>query len=170
MRIPRALPVYPWGDNEQLCFGDESDVAVYWDGSRLLFDPATGETSGFSWSAANFSIKGGTTADYGMILYANSAATTPRLQLEANAGITATIKAGTTFAINDGTTASFTFSHSGADNIITSVTDAHNLFLSPTGTGKVKFGTYTATAALASVGYIDILDAAGNARKVMIQA
>ena len=41
-----------------------------------------------------------------------------------------------------------------------------NIYLNP-GTGKVKFGTYSAKGAEAFDGYIEILDAAGNARKIM---
>ena len=46
----------------------------------------------------------------------------------------------------------------------------YNIALLPNGTGKVKFGTYTATPATDSTGYISILDSAGNARKLMVQA
>ena len=46
----------------------------------------------------------------------------------------------------------------------------YNLALLPNGTGKVKFGAYTATPATDSTGYISILDSAGNARKLMVQA
>lgn len=38
------------------------------------------------------------------------------------------------------------------------------------GTGVIKFGTYTAGAAGDSTGYITIKDAAGNTRKLMVQA
>ena len=41
-----------------------------------------------------------------------------------------------------------------------------NLFLIPNGTGKVKFGTFTASGDVAVNGSIAILDAAGNARKL----
>lgn len=42
--------------------------------------------------------------------------------------------------------------------------------LSPHAGFDIKFGTYTADAALASTGYITIKDAAGNSRKLMVQA
>ena len=58
---------------------------------------------------------------------------------------------------------------SGTDSILATKTD-NNLFLKPVGTGKVKFGVYDATPALASSGFIPILDAAGNERKLMVQA
>jgi len=42
--------------------------------------------------------------------------------------------------------------------------------LIPDGTGVLKFGTYTGGAATDSTGYITIKDAAGNTRKLMVQA
>lgn len=55
------------------------------------------------------------------------------------------------------------------DTQLTTFTN-YNIALIPNGTGKVKFGTYTAGAATDSTGYITILDAAGNIRKLMVQA
>lgn len=48
--------------------------------------------------------------------------------------------------------------------------DDRNIKLTPAGTGKVKFGAYTNTPATDSTGFITILDAAGNTRKLMVQA
>jgi len=45
-----------------------------------------------------------------------------------------------------------------------------DLALSPKGAGNLKFGTYTAGAAADSTGYITVKDAAGNVRKLMVQA
>jgi hypothetical protein len=45
-----------------------------------------------------------------------------------------------------------------------------DLTFTPKGTGNVRFGTYTAGAATDSIGYITIKDAAGNSRKLMVQA
>lgn len=39
MKIPRGLPVYPWGDNEYQYFGDGSDAAIYFDGTDLKINP-----------------------------------------------------------------------------------------------------------------------------------
>lgn len=61
-------------------------------------------------------------------------------------------------------------SYSTPDCIWESTIVDKNIFLKTTGTGVVKFGTYTAGAATDSTGYISILDAAGNARKLMVQA
>lgn len=44
MRTPRALPVYPWGDNEIIYFGDGSDAEIYYDGSNFILTSDTGLT------------------------------------------------------------------------------------------------------------------------------
>jgi hypothetical protein len=45
-----------------------------------------------------------------------------------------------------------------------------DIFLNAQGTGKIKFGTHTASGDVACNGSIAILDAAGNARKLMTTA
>jgi len=55
------------------------------------------------------------------------------------------------------------------DNIIGSQNN-RNIWLYPNGTGKVKFGTHTGSGDVACNGSIAILDAAGNARKLMTTA
>ena len=59
------------------------------------------------------------------------------------------------------------FSYTSPDISIDGGTADKNIFIHPTGTGLVKFGTYAATGDTASNGYITILDAAGNTRKLM---
>ena len=53
----------------------------------------------------------------------------------------------------------------GGNNISTNVTNA-NLELTPTGTGKVSFGVFTGTGDTATNGYIEIVDALGNTRRL----
>lgn len=77
---------------------------------------------------------------------------------------------GTSHLFSDLAANRLNMANSGTDYVIESLVDTHNLYLKTTGTGKIKFGTYDATAALASVGFIPILDAAGNTRKLMVQA
>jgi len=43
-----------------------------------------------------------------------------------------------------------------------------NLKLTPKGTGRVQYGTHTATSDTAISGYVEILDAAGNVRKLAV--
>jgi hypothetical protein len=45
-----------------------------------------------------------------------------------------------------------------------------DLTLTPKGTGRVKFGTYTANMALTTQGYIEILDSGGTVRKLAVIA
>jgi hypothetical protein len=60
-------------------------------------------------------------------------------------------------------------SASGNDNII-ETTANKNIWLKPDGTGKIKFGTTTATGDVACNGHHDILDNAGNLVKLMTTA
>ena len=75
-----------------------------------------------------------------------------------------------TVIANSGAGSFLSFIRTGTDAILTGETANDNISLLPTGTGKVKFGTYTAGAATDSTGFITILDAAGNTRKLMVQA
>ena len=58
------------------------------------------------------------------------------------------------------------FDFSTPDSRISTYTD-YNLFLNPNGSGKVKFGTYTPGLAVCT-GTIAIIDAAGNATRVLV--
>ena len=75
----------------------------------------------------------------------------------------------TTSAINQlGLTGSTT---GQACSIITQGSDTNiDLALTPKGTGRVKFGTYTANMALTIQGYIEILDSGGTLRKLAVIA
>ena len=54
--------------------------------------------------------------------------------------------------------------------IVCNTADTNGEIFLDTGTDVVKFGTYTEGAATDSTGYITIKDAAGNSRKLMVQA
>lgn len=58
------------------------------------------------------------------------------------------------------------FQTSGTDDSIIGQTTNNDLFLSPNGTGVLKFGTKTGTGDVAVDGYISIKDSAGNAVKL----
>jgi len=61
-------------------------------------------------------------------------------------------------------------SKTGSDTVLDTMSSNKNIYLKPNGTGNIKFGAYSAGAATDSTGYITILDAAGNTRKLMVQA
>lgn len=105
-------------------------------------------------------------------IYANTTDATSRIVLYGNAGIYFYTKAGSAIHFIDGLTDALKFLYNTAGNVyeITSVVDGKDLALLTTGTGVLKFGTYTAGAATDSTGYITIKDAAGNTRKLMVQA
>ena len=67
-------------------------------------------------------------------------------------------------------TSTFVFTKSGNDAVITNPINDGNLSLLTTGAGKIKFGTFTGSGDVACNGSIAIVDAAGNARKLMTTA
>lgn len=54
-------------------------------------------------------------------------------------------------------------------NLFPSVADK-DLCLSPSGTGRIRYGTYVVGSATDSTGYIEIKDSGGTTRKLMVQA
>ena len=65
---------------------------------------------------------------------------------------------------------SVTGAAAGASPVLSAVgSDTNiNLRLTPKGTGRVQYGTHTATSDTAISGFIEILDAAGNVRKLAV--
>ena len=59
---------------------------------------------------------------------------------------------------------------SGGEVTLASTSNNGNLEFIPHGTGKVKFGTFVASASHTAAGYIEILDASGTARKLAVVA
>jgi hypothetical protein len=103
-------------------------------------------------------------------IYANTTDATSRLELQGLGNVKIYCGSGSLFSFVLASTEILTISYTSPDLIINGKIADKNIFLNPAGTGKIKFGTYTAGAATDSTGYIDILDAAGNARKLMVQA
>ena len=103
-------------------------------------------------------------------IYPNTIDVNPFFELAGNGDCYLYTPNGAKLQFVDNTGSSFlSFNWVTPDTQISTFTN-YNLALLPQGTGKVKFGTYTATPATDSTGYISILDAAGNARKLMVQA
>jgi hypothetical protein len=98
-----------------------------------------------------------------LIIYANQTDAQPYLSLLGNGNAELTAVAEIMF--NNASTRMFGMSIDGTDSKLITVAN-NNLLLNPSGTGKVKFGTHTALGGEALSGYISILDAAGNARKL----
>ena len=59
---------------------------------------------------------------------------------------------------------------SGGDVELASNSSNGNITLSPNGTGKVKFGTYTTSSSHTAAGYIEILDSGGTTRRLAVVA
>lgn len=105
-----------------------------------------------------------------LILKANATDTNARLDLLGAGSIQFYTAGANTVVFISTATPYLTVSYASPDVTVASVIADKNLSLTTAGTGKIKFGTYTAGAATDSTGYISILDAAGNARKLMVQA
>lgn len=104
-----------------------------------------------------------------LTIYPNPIDTTGWLKIEGGGRALIGVTAGYAIAFYDGSTNYLNIIYSTPDIQINPLVNK-NVFLNPTGTGRVKFGTYTAGAATDSTGYIDIIDAGGTARKLMVQA
>ena len=171
MRIPRRLPIYPWNDNEPIYFGTGSDVAMYWDGTYLRFDGSTSEIL-FRLSTAGVSyFYGGTVAGDDLYLRANTVDAMPYIQLMGSGSLILGGVAGySCFNLQISGTGNFMYIGYVSPDILFTALAEKNIYLKPSGAGRVKFGAYTAGVASDSTGYIDILDAGGNVRKLMVQA
>lgn len=106
-----------------------------------------------------------------LMIYPNQTDTLPYLKMLGTGNVTIAVpNAGSFEIINSGTSALTIGGYDGTDvKIIGAIADK-NIAITPSGTGKLKFGSYSAGAAADSTGYISILDSAGNARKLMVQA
>jgi hypothetical protein len=103
-----------------------------------------------------------------LIIYANQTDTTPKIVLN-GAGAIELVSGGTAVIFKYGVTDAGYVNMTATTFGLVSYSN-RDIDLIPNGTGVVKFGTYTAGAATDSTGYITIKDAAGNTRKLMIQA
>lgn len=118
MRKPNRLPIYPLGtkgvtdviyleDNEKIHFGTGEDIAIYWDGTNLLFNPATGQTMTIKFESGITTIHGGTAAGDDLYLYPSTSVTKPSIQLLGNSTMYINAKAGSPLIIRDNVTQSF---------------------------------------------------------------
>jgi hypothetical protein len=115
------------------------------------------------WSAYGPSHTAGDT----LTIYSNTVDGRPRLVLTGGAKME--LHASTSFEFNTDAATPLTLSYSAPDTILDTYGGDHNLFLKPNGTGKVKFGTYV-PGLVVSTGTIPMLDAAGNARNILVQS
>ena len=111
----------------------------------------------------------GVTGDY-LRLYPNQIDGNSHLEIYGGSGAYIVFPNGESLQLKDNTGAEFLkFNWVTPDSQISTLTN-YNLALLPQGTGKVKFGTHTGSGDVACNGSIAILDAAGNARKLMTTA
>ena len=136
-------------------------------GQSIKFYDGSTVAHKFTYAANVSTIEGGHITGDDLILKANDTDTYPSIRMEGSGGIIGALKTSSAFVLEDEAVRFFQIYHAGTDAIIYSQVANDNIYLNPTGTGKVKFGTYAATGDTASNGYITILDAAGNTRKLM---
>lgn len=119
--------------------------------------------------AANVTtIEGGGITDDGLVLKGSGINDYSRITILGNGNINFQTFSDTVFKV--GTSSRLAISFVDPDAIIGNSTMNKDTYLRTLGTGVIKFGTYTAGAATDSIGYITIKDAAGNTRKLMVQA
>jgi len=103
--------------------------------------------------------------------FSNRVDTNPSINMIGGGAIELYVPAGSYLRCVDATDGEFIrFRYSNPDTIIDGKVADKNIFLNPAGTGKVKFGTHTGSGDVACNGSIAIIDAAGNARKLMTTA
>jgi len=105
-----------------------------------------------------------------LYIYPNTTDTTTKIVLLGNGDIQFWTTATNGLTWVEGATERLRITETTPDLTIESKTDANNIFLKTTGTGMVKFGTFTGSADVACNGSIAVLDALGNARKLMTTA
>ena len=170
MRLPRGYPTYPMGDNEDFYFGTDNDVNQYWDGTYLTFRGVNAELNISFATAGVTSIYGGITAGDDLTLVGSTADAYPKIVLRGGSNPIIYTPYATDLVIYNTTTQALTMTWGAAEYTIENKVNNSDTFLKCTGAGVLKFGTYTAGAALASIGYITTKDAAGNTIKLMVQA
>jgi len=167
-RTPRALPVYPWGDNERLYFGDGSDYYIYFDGTDFLIDSGTHSLEIDLATAGRTTIYGGDTAGDDFYIYANIADATNSLELLG--GNDTKLRAAVDIDLLAAANVNIYGNRKvvGLGGTLTLEASAANgdILLTPHGTGKARFGTKTGTGDVAVDGYVSIKDAAGAAVKL----
>jgi len=142
-------------------------MALVGQGGIVLYEQAT-MMAEVSYAANVTTIEGGSVTGNKLIIKASGADTYPFISLTGGGWLHIETGTGMGVALDDGGTAYGGFSES-TDFVISTYSN-RDIYLSPNGSGEVKFGTYTAGAATDSTGYIIINDSGGTARKLMVQA
>ena len=169
MRIPRRLPIYPWNDNEPIYFGTGSDYSMYFNGTNFRLDGPAGEFQINMATAAITRIYGGVTAADDLYIYPNSAVASTYMKINGAGSFEFITNTVMSWFMAAGA-CSGRLSYVNPDMILECLTDAKNIYLKPTGVGKVKFGVVTGSGDVVCNGSLAMLDAAGNAVKLMTTA
>ena len=101
-----------------------------------------------------------------LTIYPNGADTVAHIKLNGLSSVELHPAAGAGVDIFDYVTQYGSIGYASPDMIITCIIADKNISLVPSGTGKVKFGTFTGSGDVAVNGSISILDSGGSARKL----
>jgi len=148
-------------DHFNYCRKIDADTVGMYNKNQVLLQVDDG-------TANTTTIKGMETTSDDLFIFANSTDSQPRMEMYGNAQIILNSK--TRIDLYCATEYALQISISGTDTVLDTTVSNKNLFLNPHGTGKVKFGTHAGTGDVACNGNIPILDAGGNARKLMTTA
>ena len=170
MRIPRRLPVYPMGDNEDFFFGTDNDVNMYWNGTYLEFVGNNAELQFNFATAGTTAILGGITSGDALKLQANSIDATPYINMVGTSHIYLNVPAGQSVLYYSAATQFLDINYWGNECNILSTVNGKDLRLQTTGGGKISFGVVTGGGDVLCNGTLAMKDAAGNAIKVMLTA
>lgn len=157
------------GDNEDFFFGTDNDINAFFDGTYFRLQGVLSEFVVSVGVAGVTRIFGGLLTTDDLVLKANIIDDYPQINLLGNADMNIYMGGGASvhfwYGAND-----CGYIYGDATNYQIGSMGGRDVCLLPEGAAYVKFGTYDATAALASTGFIAIKDAAGNVRKLMVQA
>lgn len=103
-----------------------------------------------------------------LTIYSNLTDATPYIKLNGTSSIFLVNPVGGVFYFMEVANSRLQVSYATPDVIIESPTADKNIYLKTTGTGTLKFGTFTGTGDLATNGYITVTDSGGTARRLAV--
>jgi hypothetical protein len=144
-------------------------ITYYANGSHW-FQDATTLICTINNAANETYIYGGSVANDDLRLVANTSDNLSYIRCNGNSNVVIAVPSGSGLDIYAAAVKIFDLDSSGSDARITTGGTNYNIALVPNGSGLVKYGTYAAITTETLQGFITILDAAGNTRKLGVVA
>jgi hypothetical protein len=146
------------------------DIGVKATNEFRLFDDTTRYLTVYLGAGNETFIEGTNVAGGDIRVVSNSSDGTSYIRCNGASNFVLAAPDGSGVDIYSGANKIFDFDYSGTDARITTAGTNFNVALIPNGSGLVKFGTYGAITTETNQGFITILDAAGNSRKLCVVA